>query len=243
MKLLSIIISMLLIIISVLSSGCNLYSAGPITKEQAAAARMIKASRGLLAPVYGPLAEQIVRDCQLENMEGIGIDLGSGPGSLIMELCQRTDDRMHWINADVNPCFFPYFLKMAEKNGFTGRISAIYADAQSLPFRDDYADILTSRGSYRFWQDKVKAFGEIWRILKPGGVAYIGRGFAEDFPVSTVARIRSRQKGGMNYNTKEKADELRKIMTELEISTYRIIIPQTGKAQGLNYGIWIEIRK
>jgi len=60
---------------------------------------MIRTSRKGLAPVYAPLAEQIVSDFDLSEREGIGIDLGSGPGTLIVELCKRT--RMHWINADI----------------------------------------------------------------------------------------------------------------------------------------------
>jgi hypothetical protein len=60
------------------------------------ALRMIRASRGTLAPVYAPLAEQITTDFNLYDKEGIGIDLGSGPGTLIIELCKRT--RLNWIS-------------------------------------------------------------------------------------------------------------------------------------------------
>ena len=55
----------------------------------------------ILAPVYSPLAEQIVNDFELREKRGIGIDLGSGPGDLIIELCKRTK-WMHWVNADIN---------------------------------------------------------------------------------------------------------------------------------------------
>ena len=118
------------------------------------ALRMIKASREVLAPVYAPLAEQIVADFNLDKKTGIGIDLGSGPGTLIVELCKRT--RLRWINADINPHFFSYFYKEAEKCGFGHRVSAIFADAHALPFRDNYADIIVSRGSFHSWKDKVQ---------------------------------------------------------------------------------------
>ncbi len=48
------------------------------TREDAAA--MIRQSESVLAPVYGPLAEQIVSDYGLSERHGTGIDLGSGPG-------------------------------------------------------------------------------------------------------------------------------------------------------------------
>ena len=86
-----------------------------------AAARHGGASLGLLAPVYAPLAEQIVEDFRLAAVEGVGIDLGSGPGTLIVELAKRT--RMHWINADINPACFPPFFRLVDAAGLGGRAS------------------------------------------------------------------------------------------------------------------------
>ena len=82
---------------------------------RAAAQRMIRAAEGSLSPVYAPLAEEIAARLDLADEQGIGIDLGSGPGTLIVELCKRT--QMHWINADINPHFFPYFFDRADAEG------------------------------------------------------------------------------------------------------------------------------
>jgi len=202
---------------------------------------MIQASRGPLAPVYAPLAEQIVKDFGLAAAGGVGIDLGSGPGALIIELCKRT--RLHWINADINPHFFAHFLRLADVHGLAGRVSAVYADAHHLPFRDDYADVIVSRGSYHFWADKRKAFGEVYRVLKPGAVAYVGRGFPRAMPLETARKVRSRQGGGPKYDRAEKAKALRDVMGELGIRGYRIHMPTAPGDEDVNYGIWIEFRK
>ncbi len=202
---------------------------------------MIRASRKTLAPVYAPLAEQIVSDFDLSEKDGIGIDLGSGPGTLIVELCKRT--RMHWINVDINPNFFPNFYRQAEENGFGHRVSAIFADAHSLPFRDNYADIIVSRGSYHFWEDKVRAFSEIYRVLKPGAVAYIGRGFSRNLPVKAAKKIRAKQGKKMQYDVNNKANELYNIMNELGIKDYRIDRSKPPGSENVNYGIWVEFRK
>jgi len=201
---------------------------------------MIKASRGALAPVYAPLAEQIVADFNLDKKTGIGIDLGSGPGTLIIELCKRT--QLHWINADINPHFFPYCYSRAEEYGFGHRVSAVFADAHALPFRDNYADIIVSRGSFHFWKDKVQAFSEIYRVLKPGAVAYIGRGFSRNLPVETAKKIRAKQRGKMSYDVEKTANELRKIMDVLRIKEYRIHRPKPS-GEKVNYGIWVEFHK
>lgn len=202
---------------------------------------MIRASKGMLAPVYAPLAAQIVNDFKLAEKEGIGIDLGSGPGTLIVELCKRT--RMHWVNADINPHFFPHFFRLAEGRGFGHRVSAMYADAQELPFRDDYADIIVSRGSYHFWPDQKKGFKEIYRVLKPGAVAYIGRGFSRDLRIDVVKRIRARRGGGMSADFQKEAGALRKMMTDLGIRDCRIQLPKSSGGEGVSYGIWVEINK
>ena len=202
---------------------------------------MIRAGRKTLAPVYAPLAEQIVEDFDLTEKDGIGIDLGSGPGTLIIELCKRT--RMHWMNADINPNHFSNFYRQAEENGVGNRVSAIFADAHNLPFRDNYADIIISRGSYHFWEDKVQAFGEIYRVLKPGTVAYIGRGFSRNLPIETAAKIRTKQGKKMKYDVEKKANELYNIMNELGVKDYRIDIPKPPGSENVNYGIWVEFRK
>jgi ubiquinone/menaquinone biosynthesis C-methylase UbiE len=202
---------------------------------------MIQAGEGRLSPVYGPLAEQLVKDLKLESRVGIGIDIGSGPGTLIIELCKRTSG--HWINADINPHFFPYFLQQAEKQGFDGRVSAIVADAQALPFRDNYADVIVSRGSFWLWEDKLKAFGEIWRVLKPGGVAYVGRGFSENLPTEVARSVRGGQGEGPKYDVVRTAEELRQIMMKLKIKNYRIIRPRLDNNEGIDYGVWVEFHK
>ena len=202
---------------------------------------MIRTSRKTLAPVYAPLAEQIVSDFDLDKKDGIGIDLGSGPGTLIVELCKRT--KLHWINADINPHFFPHFYRQAEELGFGHRVSAVFADAHNLPFRDNYADIIVSRGSFHIWEDKLQAFSEIYRVLKPGAAAYIGRGFSRNLPVETAAKIRTKQGKKMKYDVEKKANKLYNIMNELGVKDYRIDIPKPPGSENVNYGIWIEFRK
>ena len=215
---------------------------GPRQADRKQAAEgMIRASRGTLAPVYAPLAEQIARNLELADAKGIGIDVGSGPGSLIVELCKRTE--LHWINADINPHFFPHFFRLAEANGVAGRVSAVYADAKALPFRDDYADVIVSRGSYHFWGDRKKGFAEVHRVLKPGGVAFVGRGFPRDLPLETARRIRARQGGGLTYDRDKEAAALRRIVTELGIREFRVEVPRPPGGADVSYGVWVEFHK
>lgn len=225
---------------SFISAQLNSPSDNKYSRE--AALRMIATGKGTLNPVYSPLADQITADYTLAaKSSGIGIDIGSGPGNLILELCERT--KLHWINADINPHFFAHFYAEAEKRGFGGRVSAIFADVHHLPFKDNYADIIISRGSYHFWEDKKQAFSEIYRVLKPGGVAYIGRGFARGMSPQIARSVREKQKNFPYYDPLAEAEQIEMILNELEIKSFRVEHPVPPGSEGINYGVWIEIRK
>jgi len=206
--------------------------------------KMIRTGQKTLAPVYAPLARQIVEDFDLAEKTGIGIDLGGGPGSLAIELCHFT--RLHWVNADINPHFFPHFFAAAQAAGVGHRVSAIFADAQALPFRDNYAEIVVSRGSFQFWEDKTRAFSEIHRVLKPGAVAFVGRGFSSNLSPDVAKQIRAAQESSGSfpkYDLKQTEAELRRAMEKAGIPDSRIRIPKDPGNSGINYGIWVEFRK
>lgn len=201
-------------------------------------------AKPLLTPVYPVLAEYLVAEYDLSELEGVALDIGSGRGDLILELCSRT--RLHWVNADINAKAFPAFLQRIDQAGFTGRASAMLADAQHLPFKDNYADVIVSRGSIPFWADVKAGLAEVYRVLKPGCVAYIGRGFSENFPVETARAIREKQNKSRSfpsYNPDKAEATWRKYLTELGIKNFRIIRPRPADSDGINYGVWIEMKK
>jgi SAM-dependent methyltransferase len=235
------------ILISLTFSVLAIQAAGAGSKPQRRAKytkgdaeRMVGAAEGTLAPVYAPLAEEIAEKLALHGRQGVGIDVGSGPGTLILELCRRTE--MHWVNADINPHFFPYFFEKAQGAGLSGRVSALRANACALPFRDGYADVVVSRGSFHFWPDLEKGLAEIYRVLKPDGVAYIGRGFPERLPLDVAARVRSKQGKGMKYDVDETEHQFRAIMESLQID-YRIHRPKKDNGENVNYGLWLQFHK
>ncbi|MFC1551001.1 class I SAM-dependent methyltransferase [Candidatus Latescibacterota bacterium] len=232
-------------------SGCSGFTAlseGNQDKNEsrAFAKDFSRTAASTLAPVYAPLAEQIVADFGLIDKEGVGIDLGGGTGSLIVELAKRTRT-MNWILADINPEVFPYAAKTADIEGVGHRIGMIAADAKVLPFRDNYADILVSRGSFQFWGDLNIAFSEVYRILKPGGIAYIGRGLSRNLPVETarIVRFGKDGKGGNSpkYDLDKTAETFETTLKKLGITDYIIHRPVPPGSEGINYGIWLEFHK
>ena len=96
------------------------------------------------------------------------------------------------------------------------------------------------------WGDLKAGISEVYRVLKPGGAAYIGRGFSTDLPVETAEEIRRKQNkggGGLKYDVNETAERMKTIMEDLNIKDFRIIIPNPVGAENIKYGLWLEFHK
>ncbi len=104
--------------------------------------------------------------------DGICIDVGCGSGYLAIELAKRSNFTI--IGLDIDPDVKPFFLKNIREAGLEERISFVLGDAQKMPFPDDYADGIVSRGVLIFVPDKKKFLQEAYRVLKPTGVAFLG---------------------------------------------------------------------
>jgi ubiquinone/menaquinone biosynthesis C-methylase UbiE len=103
--------------------------------------------------------------------------------------------------------------------------------------------VITSRGSYPFWPDLQKGIAEIRRVLKPGGAAYIGRGFSKNLPLAIARSIREKQGKKMNYDARAQAQTFEKIMRALGIERHKIVMPSVDAGLDVNYGVWLVFWK
>lgn len=55
-----------------------------------------------------------------------------------------------------------------------GRVEVYEGNVMDLPFEDNTFDIVTAFETVYFWPDIEKSFGEVKRVLKPGGMFLIG---------------------------------------------------------------------
>ena len=142
-------------------------------KDLEAAMSMNEISKTVFAPIYPFIANQIKEKFNI--IDGNCIDIGSGPADLAISLARITNLQISAMDAS------KYSFEIAENNivnqGLGSRISTVIGCAEKMPFKDNFADLIISRGSIFFWDDLTKAFNEILRVLKPGGETYIGGGF------------------------------------------------------------------
>ena len=149
---------------------------------------------------------------------------------------------IYWINVDINPYYIQYLVSKSIENNCIGRVGSICGDVKKLPLEDNYADVIVSRGSFQFWGNIEKGFSEIHRVLKPGGNAFIGRGFPPNLSLAIAQDIRAKQNKKIStYDVETYVELFESIMKNLDIEDYRIIIPK--EELKVNYGIWIMFTK
>jgi malonyl-CoA O-methyltransferase len=94
------------------------------------------------------------------------LDLGAGTGHASRAL-KRAHPRALVIAADIAPGMLA---RAKAQSRWLRRFERVRADAYSLPFRDASFDLIYSSLMLQWCDDLDTAFGEIARVLKPGGL-------------------------------------------------------------------------
>ena len=104
--------------------------------------------------------------------EGMRIlDVGCGGGATIAEMLKLSEgsiiDGIDYSEVSVEQS------RVLNKEYIGTRCSISQADVTELPFEDNTFDLVTAVETVYFWPEIEKAFAEIRRVLKPGGMFVI----------------------------------------------------------------------
>ena len=105
---------------------------------------------------------------------GVLLDVGTGTARLLIKMATvPAFDGLRLVGIDYYQDMVDEARKAVALEGLEGRGEVSQADAHQLPFAGDFADFVISRSTIHHWADPARAFREIHRFLKPGGVALI----------------------------------------------------------------------
>lgn len=95
------------------------------------------------------------------------LDLGSGAGNDVFVVRSIVGENGKVIGVDMTPQMIEKANQNKEKLGFTN-IEFKLGDIENMPVDDNSIDVVISNCVLNLVPDKKKAFGEIYRVLKPG---------------------------------------------------------------------------
>lgn len=115
--------------------------------------------------------------------ERVIVDVGCGTGELVRELASR--------GAQVTGIDTPGMLEKAKDAGTHGNETYIPGGGESLPFKDNYADVIIYFASlHHVPPDKInRALEEAHRVIKAGGIAFCLEPVAREGSYFEVVRL------------------------------------------------------
>lgn len=97
------------------------------------------------------------------------LDLAGGTGDLAMKMSRMVGPTGEVVLSDINASMLNVGRERLIDAGIAGNLQYVQANAECLPFPDDYFDCVTMAFGLRNVTDKDAALRSIFRVLKPGG--------------------------------------------------------------------------
>ncbi|MFP4027557.1 MAG: class I SAM-dependent methyltransferase [Candidatus Brocadiia bacterium] len=203
-----------------------------------------------LPDYYVCVAQEMIEKCGPD--EGIWVDLGSGEGPVGFALAELSESFVVLI--DPNGDALAEATSRARRCGCDRGMLAVHGRAEDLPLADGSVDLVVSRGSIFFWEDRPTGIREVHRVLRPGGRAMLGGGLGRDYPLwarrEFIRRRREsqRRKGPAamrEFREVRKPETFRGWAREAELSDFRVVgeggLPPEDADTGV--GIWLLFTK
>lgn len=97
------------------------------------------------------------------------LDLAGGTGDLAAKFSRIVGTKGEVTLADINESMLKVGRNKLRDMGLSNNINFVQANAEELPFPDNYFDVITIGFGLRNVTDKEKALRSMYRVLRPGG--------------------------------------------------------------------------
>lgn len=105
------------------------------------------------------------------NPDDIILDVGCGGGININRMAKQAK-MVYGVDYSIESVKLSSEVNRQEIHD--GKVKVLEGNVAKLPFEDNTFDIVTAFETVYFWPDIEKCFGEVKRVLKPGGIFLIG---------------------------------------------------------------------
>jgi ubiquinone/menaquinone biosynthesis C-methylase UbiE len=112
----------------------------------------------------------IAQDIASCGASGQVLDIGSGPGWLLLQL-HRQASALRLTGVDLSVGMVAKARANIAQAGLAGVIEIKAGNAVALPFADNCFDCVVSTGSIHHWKNIAAGLNDVYRVLKPGGTA------------------------------------------------------------------------
>jgi len=129
---------------------------------------------------------------RVAQMDGLVIDVGTGPGgSIFAPLLKRCGENLQLVANDLGEPVMRGLYRHFRRAGLAERLSCLVFDARQMPFRDESADAVTSVVGFVNIRRCVEALREAFRVLRKGGqLITVERSYEPGSPSADAARTR-----------------------------------------------------
>lgn len=137
--------------------------------------------------------DELIELCRIDEDKHV-LDVGCGFGITSCYIARKHGCRV--VGVDITEEMINKAKERAKREGVQDRVEFGIGDAQTLPFKDDFFDIVISESVIAFLVDKAKGINEYVRVAKPGGYVGINEGtWIRAHPPAEFAKYVSRIAG------------------------------------------------
>jgi SAM-dependent methyltransferase len=121
----------------------------------------------------------------LKERNGIWLDLSCGTGFSTAQMLRSAPASKH-VGLDISAAMLDAAARTLAREEGRANVRLVRGDAYALPFTDNCFDGVNNAGSLHLYPDEVGAYGEVYRVLKPGAAFVASSMLESDRPLGKM---------------------------------------------------------